>query len=52
MQDIFQRPYEISLWDDDLFWRKQLLKKVKLTKETYKPGKYYSNNFNESATSG
>jgi hypothetical protein len=40
--DILKLPYEISLWEDKLFWCKVLLKEVTLSKENYKPGLYFS----------
>lgn len=43
MTNNFKKPYEISLWEDKLVYDVRDLSEVTLTKENYKPGKYYSN---------
>ena len=46
---ILKKPYEISLWDDRLYWvRKPLKEKTGVTEENYKPGIYYSQNLDNS----
>ena len=43
--DLFKKPYEISLWDDRLMWhRRKLVSAGTVSKENYRPGKYYSAN--------
>lgn len=43
--DLFKKPYEISLWDDRLMWhRRKLVSVGTVSKENYRPGKYYSAN--------
>lgn len=50
--DVIKKPYEISLWDDRLYWvRKPLKEKTDVNKENYKPGIYYSQNANNSNNS-
>ena len=39
--DIRKKPYEISLWDEQLVWHRRKLAMVELTAETYKRGVYY-----------
>jgi hypothetical protein len=40
--DITKKPYEISLWEDQLFWHRRKLVKADVTEDNYVPGKYYS----------
>jgi hypothetical protein len=43
--DITKKPYEISLWDDQLFCYRRKLEKVKdgeVNESSYVPGRYYS----------
>ena len=40
--EIFKKPYEISLWEDELVWHRRKLNIVELTSDTYKIGVYYS----------
>ena len=40
--DITKKPYEISLWEDQLFWHRRKLVKADVTEDSYVPGKYYS----------
>ena len=48
MNLLLKKPYEISLWDEDLIWRRQRLQLVEgLLEEDYKPGKYYSSNLQD-----
>lgn len=43
--DITKKPYEISLWDEKLYWHRRKLNLVgKLEESDYEPGKYYSQN--------
>jgi hypothetical protein len=43
--DLIKKPYEISLWKDELIWHRRKLKVVDtLTEDNYKPGIYYSQN--------
>ena len=42
MNNILKKSYEISLWDDLMFWVAIELEAVSLTKEKYSPEKYYS----------
>lgn len=39
---VLKKPYEISLWDDILKWYRLPLRAIKLTKDSYEPGVYYS----------
>ena len=40
--ELFKKPYEISLWEDVLEQEIIALEAVKINKDDYKPGKYYS----------
>ena len=40
--DLFKKPYEISLWEDVLEQEIIALEAVKINKDDYEPGKYYS----------
>lgn len=42
MENLFKKEYEISLWDDVLYWHRRKLKKIAVTENDYQPGKYYS----------
>lgn len=48
---VIKKPYEISLWEDALYWVRVELQKVSLTQSTYKIGQYYSQNANVSGSS-
>lgn len=39
--DIRKKPYEISLWDEQLVWFRRKLIQVEVTENTYKRGTYY-----------
>ena len=47
MSGMFNKPYEISLWEDYVIYRRQKLKEKKLTKDEYEPGEFYSQNLDE-----
>ena len=41
--DLFKKPYEISLWTEELVWQSNKLESVgNLNAKTYEPGKYFS----------
>ena len=40
--ELFKKPYEISLWEDVLEQKIIALEAVKINKDDYEPGKYYS----------
>lgn len=42
MSNILKKPYEISLWDEQLYWHRRKLVEVSVSKQNYTPGKYYS----------
>jgi hypothetical protein len=42
MDNFTKRPYEISLWDEQLIWERHILDFVQVLKDDYAPGKYYS----------
>ena len=42
--EILKKPYEISLWDDRLWYVSVQLTPIELTEDSYEPGKYYSQN--------
>lgn len=43
MSDVLKKPYEISLWEEQLYWHRRKLVLIGAVKEKdYKPGKYYS----------
>ena len=48
--DTFKKPYEISLWEDELVWHRRKLSKVQINKDDYEKGKYYSVNPNVKGT--
>ena len=47
MDNMFNKPYEISLWEDYVVYRRQRLKVAMPTEKTYKPGEFYSQNLHE-----
>ena len=47
MVNMIKKPYELSLWDENLTWRRQKLVLLQnLKEEEYQPGVYYSINSN------
>ena len=42
MENLFKKQYEISLWEDVLYWHRRKLEQVNIEEAEYKPGKYYS----------
>jgi hypothetical protein len=41
---ITKKPYEISLWDEQLVWHRRELEPVFINENDYEPGKYFSQN--------
>ena len=48
--NITKKPYEISLWEDELVWHRRKLDKVEISADDYEKGKYYSVNPNIGGT--
>ena len=48
--NITKRPYEISLWKDQLVWHRRRLDRVEISADDYEKGKYYSVNPNIGGT--
>lgn len=45
MNEVLKKPYEISLWKEQLIYhRRKLVPQTGVTSDTYKPGVYYSQN--------
>ena len=42
MENLFKKQYEISLWEDVLYWHRRKLEQVNVEEAEYEPGKYYS----------
>ena len=43
--EVLKKPYEISLWDDQLIWHRRKLVNANISSASaYEPGKYYSKN--------
>ena len=42
MENLFKKQYEISLWEDGLYWHRRKLQRADVIKEDYKPGVYYT----------
>lgn len=40
--DMFKKPYEISLWDEQLVWHRRKLEQVNVEENKYERGVYYS----------
>ena len=40
--NVIKKPYEISLWDEQLRWYRNRLSAITLTKDKYESGKYYT----------
>lgn len=47
MNSILKKPYEISLWDEKIYWhRRRLIEAEGVTDKNYQPGKFYSQDNN------
>jgi hypothetical protein len=47
MNSILKKPYEISLWDEKIYWhRRRLIEAEGITDKNYQPGKFYSQDSN------
>lgn len=47
MNSILKKPYEISLWDEKIYWhRRRLIEAEGVTDKNYQPGKFYSQHSN------
>ena len=42
--EMFKKPYEISLWEDELIWHTRELEPIKVLEKDYAPGKFFSQN--------
>jgi hypothetical protein len=40
--NIAKKPYEISLWEDELVWHTRELEPIQVLEKDYKPGKFFS----------